>query len=709
MNRIYHNITATESGAPQPVSDTTSLTEQVVRELLDDAVRSGYPIPNLEVSQRALSGGNTAEMVSEVKMTAAFVVKIDSKNSKVAKEAHAMRNAKEHMGLSKRSRDAWPTVYAIRDTWPYAYLMEYFPREQGWLSLEDRLYAQPISETQAARFINSTLDILMETYASSADPRLRPSLDEDYVSRIKDRLTAVEHDERFISQALLVNGTSVAPWKDYIALLEANADYLASVAPPFTTIVHGDPNPGNMMLRVSLSSVDVKFIDPKEWETGDYIFDISKITHFLRGTGPVEKPASGTPLQVDYRRVDGVAKIDYQMSLPEWTDAVVAACMERAKEFAEARGDEGWLARYELGMAANLLGLPAGRLKKNRLDAALALYGEGLLWLKRFCERLPTGTTDGPLPLQVTPVLEVEPEGLVAARQRVRDDAPQVIETLDRRGFRLLNWPPAHPNAAGKPAELSLEHEARLTPASAADLALLKEALATSISQSSGNALLPDHPLFASWTVHRVERAAGSQSKDLFWDDISSSRKDRLIPRNLTLRQRVESSAFMTWAADGKQRPLNLELPFEAYGDTGVVARLEFNWIDLIGDTLTEFACAKNDGPTSNPLVLAARISGISRGEFKPVLEQTTFREKFLISQGSEVLFHLNVDHVMSQSLSTKRLASFTDVDIAPAKQVDNTMLELLVHFASAMRHRFNLIPVSATKALSGARLVGES
>ncbi len=43
-------------------------------------------------------------------------------------------------------------------------------------------------------------------------------------------------------------------------------------------------------------------------------------------------------------------------------------------------------------MAANILGLPATRFaheKNPRPDAAIALYGEGLIWLERFCARLP--------------------------------------------------------------------------------------------------------------------------------------------------------------------------------------------------------------------------------------------------------------------------------------------------------------------------------
>lgn len=198
------------------------------------------------------------------------------------------------------------------------------------------------------------------------------------------------------------------------------------------------------------------------------------------------------------------------------------------------------------------------------------------------------------------------------------------------------------------------------------------------------------------------------QSRDLYWENTSPTSNAKLIHRKLTFRERVAGSSFMTWEPIGSEHPLNLELPFEAYGGTGVVARLEFNWIDAIDDTLSEFDNAAPAGPTNNPLVLASRIVKIEKGEFKAVLEHSTFREKYLLKDGDTELFHLNVDHVVSQSLTTHRIASFTDVDIAPTRFVDLEMLTLLICFTLAMRQQYNLLPVDATKALTGARMTNE-
>lgn len=695
----------------RPSAANLKTAEQIAEELVNEAIRSGLPLRNVKVSRQPLGGGNTAELVSELTLESTFVLKLDSQSEKLAKEAVAMRAARSHKSLSERCRNVWPVIYAIRESAPYAYLMEYFPRNDGWVSLEDRLYpgvgVQATSETDVVRFIHPVLDILFETYADSRDTRTLPNLAEDYVGRIKERLTAVGHDKRFASRPLRINGTLLAPWQQYVDQLDRGMAYIASITPPFTTVAHGDPNPGNVMLRSNLSTVEVKLIDPKEWQTGDYLFDVAKLTHFLLGTGPIEKPASGDPIRVDHLEGPDVAELNYRYEVPAWTQGVVAACTERVTQFAEASGDKHWLARYELGMAANLLGLPAGRLKKNRPDAALALYAEGLLWLKRFCERLPGTGTGSAFPLDDARPMVIEPAALATARQLVRSHAPQVADATDRRGFRLMHWPPTRPNAAGKPVELSLEHEARLTPVSTGDLATLKTALTASDAQVAGNSLLSGHPRFGGLSIRRVARPSGEQSRDRYWDVVPAAGFDTMIARRMTLRERVRTSAFMTWEGDGNQRPLNLELPAVPYGSTGVVARLEFNWIDTVIDMLTEFGTASAEGPADNPLVLASRVAGIGKGAFEPVLEHTTYREKYQILDGELEVFQLNVDHVVAQSLRTQRIATFTDIDIAPSQIVDDGVLASLVAFAQAISDRYKLVPVDATKALTGARMTG--
>jgi hypothetical protein len=369
--------------AAVPVSTAYERQEEARRiaiELVEEATRSGLPLNYHRVDSRPLGGGNTAELVAECTLHAPFVFKLDRKK-KLADEGLAMRRIKNDASLPQRFRRAWPTVYAVRKDAPFAYLMEFFPKSEGWFSLEEQLYeppAVPISEAEALRRVDAALDILFCGYEGSIDRRLQPSIPEDYVKRIVDRLKETANKgEAFEAGPLRVNGITLPSWTDAVAaILRADVQRLA---PPFSTIVHGDPNPGNILMRsVPGEQLEVKLIDPKEWTTGDYLFDVAKLTHFFEGTAPAEKPKQ--PPQVTH----GERELSYKLEPAPWTPKLVDACRERAREFAEKNGDEHWERRYELGMAANLLGLPLGRLEKKRQDAAHILFGEGLLWLQRF-------------------------------------------------------------------------------------------------------------------------------------------------------------------------------------------------------------------------------------------------------------------------------------------------------------------------------------
>jgi len=367
--------------------------QQIAVDLIKEALASGLPLQATDITGAPLKGGNTAEFVGLISLRAPFVLKMDAEKVKLANEGIAIRTIKNNTNLSQNFRDAWPTVYAVRTQPPYAYLMEVFPKEDGWVSLEDRLYPagkeQALGLNQGGRFINGVLDILLDGYQDSLDRRYHSSLMEDYVKRISERLIATaEKDARFASKEILVNGEHRRPWKEYLVLLSQNASYLAKISAPFTTVVHGDPNPGNLMLRVTDAKVELKLIDPKEWISGDYLFDVCKITHFLEGTGPAEKPANGVLVKASFTSEDKQNRLSYDINQPAWTASLVAACLDRTKDFASKNGDTYWDNRYKLGMAANLLGLPLNRLDKGKEDSALILYGEGLKWLHRFCSEM---------------------------------------------------------------------------------------------------------------------------------------------------------------------------------------------------------------------------------------------------------------------------------------------------------------------------------
>jgi hypothetical protein len=177
----------------------------------------------------------------------------------------------------------------------------------------------------------------------------------------------------------------------------------------------------------------------------------------------------------------------------------------------------------------------------------------------------------------------------------------------------------------------------------------------------------------------------------------------------LTLRERIKGSPFMTWASDSPQTaPLNLELPLVALGTSGLTARLEFNWIDDMGAALRDALAPRADPQWQNPIFLASCALDLSFEGARPVLEHTTFREKFAICRPAadeleDVVFDVNIDNVVAQALETGVTGSFVDVDISPRGLVGAPELERLARFVVELSSRFDLKPLAITKAWRGA------
>jgi hypothetical protein len=131
--------------------------------------------------------------------------------------------------------------------------------------------------------------------------------------------------------------------------------------------------------------------------------------------------------------------------------------------------------------------------------------------------------------------------------------------------------------------------------------------------------------------VRRHQREFGAQSVHRYFELREAAFEDQLIPRMLSLRERVRSRAFMSWTSSAETvRALNPELPVVALGNSGVMARLEVNWIDDLALTVADFRASTNDpARLLNPLYLASLVVPFEQGDFEPALEHTTYREKY--------------------------------------------------------------------------------
>lgn len=170
------------------------------------------------------------------------------------------------------------------------------------------------------------------------------------------------------------------------------------------------------------------------------------------------------------------------------------------------------------------------------------------------------------------------------------------------------------------------------------------------------------------------------------------------------------TSKFMTWGSQNEKelRPLNLELPAVSYFQSGVIARLEFNWIDDLGMCATEYENAIGNNPEdfANPLYLASLTGIFPKPPFKPVISHTAIREKFSLtslSQPEEEQFHINIDDITAQSLATGQVVHYTDIDIAPARAVNDEVLRELIALSANLSRKYQLEAITSTKAWSDA------
>lgn len=341
---------------------------------------------------RKFSTGNTAEAVGQLELLVPCVLKLDT-DEKLVNEAQILRRLFSRSDLPPSFRALFPRVYASHDVGPlYAYLMETFSEQEGFLGLNKVLWNFAVDEGErahlAARVATALMDELLGAYTASCNRRLRPDVFLNYVERITGRLqeasdASVDFSPRVIRSSM--RGQLYRPWTEYVDFLSSHRQEVQRLAPPFSTFVHGDPNPENVLARIRPEGIELRFIDVKEWGDGDYVFDVAKFVHHVLVTGPMEHD----PQEVAISAASGSEYIlNHSNRSPGWALQMEASIKSRVREFAVAHGDDDWELRYTLGLASNLLGLPATRQKREQSAVARVTYVEGLHWLDVFCRHL---------------------------------------------------------------------------------------------------------------------------------------------------------------------------------------------------------------------------------------------------------------------------------------------------------------------------------
>lgn len=357
---------------------------ETARELVRQALAGGDVADPHIVDLKSFSSGNTAMLVAHLETSLSFVVKVDRSPALVA-EANLLRRAATDPGLPAAMRDAFPRVFAVDDSPPvYGYLMENLSDHRTLRSTLD----DP-DEDRCTALIAGLWDALLEpTYRATRSTRVVPNVREDYFERARARLeVAVNAGLLPAPDVPLVvdDGLRTVEFGDgWGAPVARAATRLGQVEPPFSTFVHGDPNPENVLWRADGDVIRFRLIDPKDWWTGDYLFDVAKLVHYLLVTAPVERQGLSVDVAGNERN-----EISYDASRLEGHGSAQSALVERVTGFAEEMGDcPGWRTRLDLATAANLLGIAGPRLASGReQDRHLALIalGEGLKLLVSTC------------------------------------------------------------------------------------------------------------------------------------------------------------------------------------------------------------------------------------------------------------------------------------------------------------------------------------
>ncbi|MEJ7783452.1 MAG: aminoglycoside phosphotransferase family protein [Solirubrobacteraceae bacterium] len=360
--------------------------DAVAQQLVGEAIAAGTIGTSKIASPKPFAAGNTAMMVGSVTASLDFVVKVDS-SAKVAREARLLQRISTDTKLPELLRHAFPTIYAVADSAPlYGYLMEHL---DGYKPLHETLKTK---DSSAGRVLSRLWDdLLMPAYEATVTAR-RPDIVDDYIGRVRERFAGSPHVPS-PDQPLLIDA-SPAPAIDipygWGPLLERAEIRVTELAPPFGTFVHGDPNPENIMWRED-GELEIRLIDPKDWWIGDPLYDIAKIGHYLRVTGPVEQGkvqasrddnGQATIIEYDAGALDAHAKLEKDL-----VDAYEGFATAASGTSGKSR-DPSWRERYDFAVASNLLGIVANRAEKGESDdvqrhLAWIAFGEGMRLLEQ--------------------------------------------------------------------------------------------------------------------------------------------------------------------------------------------------------------------------------------------------------------------------------------------------------------------------------------
>lgn len=386
-----------------------------IRDLCVSALQAGMPDilrENIVISKYSpFSEAVASEVVGEINVEVKFVVKVGGEELK--RQIESMKNQ------GSTFRGLYPEIYEEQELQgSYACIMELL---YDYFSLHKMIFRKCAkNQLEVQRALDCTFANLERIYLASKNSFNLPNLAGFYArERILQKVIAVSQDidkwlfltlgysgvlrggfEALRDCVIRVDGNQLRPYNECAAILEERInDRGSQIGLGFTTIVHGDAHPGNIMIKILGDSCQMKFLDPNPCVVGDYLYDMAKMVHWLDKVGllilereteqtiiNVDVDDTGSIIEVNYGLTDKIqdSELKQEISIQEicnLKDWALKYVYMKTEALANILGDTGCQSRMELALAAAYFGALVRLTEPTHLVVA---FVEGLKHLNSF-------------------------------------------------------------------------------------------------------------------------------------------------------------------------------------------------------------------------------------------------------------------------------------------------------------------------------------
>lgn len=360
---------------------------RAIRDGLSNVIEQNVTVTDLEPFLDAVA----SRIVGSVDVVVECVLKVG--DAKLLKQLEYIENN----GYSH----LYPQIYStLKEGEDCACLMEFIPG----LTLHSMIFSpEPNDETKLETDTVSVLNLLTSIYNDKQYKYTQPNLEAIYIrdrfkekySKGLERLKKVvrfpqeyehlrERLNRLSSFPIKVNGQECLSYDDCLKELRF---LLPKINCPCSTLVHGDPHPGNIIFSSASEGERIRFLDPNGYiDQGDYLYDFGKMVHWveLMGFIIVERTLGSRLFDFSLKLEQSKLMIDYELSapfdFPHRLEIVKEVTFRAMKEMATRFEDGFFMDRFPVSLAAAYIG---GFSYFEEFHQAMISFCQSLLYLNR--------------------------------------------------------------------------------------------------------------------------------------------------------------------------------------------------------------------------------------------------------------------------------------------------------------------------------------